>query len=184
MAIRLAECAGFHRDGSHFGLSAVDTHVRRLLWYQLCFLDVRICEAVGPRPTIRTDEFDVKVPLNVNDSELESFLTPTEDAARFTDSTLTRLKIESSELSRAIWRERPRVERGETTLAALLRLLEAHKERVQSKYMPVLNKSVPVQAFAALFIQFATSRTSIGVLNRYVVSGHVGIWLYISCSHC
>lgn len=169
MAIRLAECAGFHRDGSNYSLSAVEIHVRRLLWYQLCFLDVRTCEAVGPRPSIRVEDFDVKMPLNVDDLELESLVPPTEDAARFTENTLTRLRIESTELTRVIWRERPRVETGETTLTALLRVIEAHKQRMITKYLPLLDHKQPLQAFAALFIQFMIARSSIGVLHRYVV---------------
>lgn len=52
----MAECMGLHRDGQTYGMNPLETHVRRLIWYQLCFLDIRTCEAQGPRPTIRRDE--------------------------------------------------------------------------------------------------------------------------------
>ena len=52
-AIRMAECMGLHRDGETYGMNPLETQVRRLIWYQLCFLDIRTCEAQGPRPTIR-----------------------------------------------------------------------------------------------------------------------------------
>lgn len=170
MAIRLAECAGFHRDASLFGLTPIDTHVRRLLWYQLCSLDIRVCDAVGPRPSIISENFDVKLPLNADDREFESLIAPNQDAARFTDMTLYRIRIESTELSRVIWTERPRVEKGLTSLTALLKIIEAYKDRMARTYMPLLNQRIPVQAFTALFIQFTVARASIGVLHRYVVS--------------
>lgn len=170
MAIRLAECASFHRDASLFGLNPIDTHVRRLLWYQLCSLDVRVCDAVGPRPSIVAENFDVKLPLNVDDRELDSLVAPTQDAVRFTDTTLYRIRIESSELSRVIWCERPRVEKGLTSLTALLKIIEAYKDRMARTYMPLLDQRIPVQAFTALFIQFTVAKASISVLHRYVVS--------------
>lgn len=91
-AIRLAECMGLHRDGSHYGLDAVEIHVRRLVWYQLCFLDIRTCESAGPRPQIRKEDFDTKFPLNVNDAELESSNPPTRDAEYWTDMTFTQMR--------------------------------------------------------------------------------------------
>lgn len=170
MAIRLAECAGFHRDGSHFGLGPVETHVRRLIWYNLCFLDIRVCEAVGPRPTIHIDEFDTRMPLNVNDRELGSLIAPSQDAARFTDNTLNRIRIESTELSRVIWRERPRIEKKETSVTAVMKIIENFKNRMSKKYKGLLNPSEPLHAFAALFMEFVFCKAPIGILHRYVVS--------------
>lgn len=91
-AIRLAECMGLHRDGSHYGLDPVEIHVRRLIWYQLCWLDIRTCEASGPRPQIRKEDFDTRFPLNVNDVDLESSNPPTRDAECWTDMTFTRMR--------------------------------------------------------------------------------------------
>lgn len=36
-AIRLAECMGLHRDGTHYRMKPVEVHVRRILWWQLFF---------------------------------------------------------------------------------------------------------------------------------------------------
>lgn len=169
MAIRLAECAGLHRDGTSFGLTPVEVHVRRMLWYQLCFLDIRICEAVGPRPSIRADEFDTKMPLNVDDHELGSLVAPKQDHARFTDMTLSRVRFECTELSRIIWRERPRIERGESSLTALLRQAEEFKDRMTKKWIPLCDPNITVQAFTILFLQQAFAKSHIGILHRYVV---------------
>lgn len=170
MAIRLAECAGLHRDGTQFGLSAVETHVRRLIWHQLCYLDIRVCQAVGPRPTIRAEEYDTKFPLNVDDRELESFIPPTQDAARFTEMSFSIIRFETAELSRKIWVGRPKVEKGEGSLTGLLRLVEEFRETASKKWMPIIDESKPLQAFAALMLQLNITGARISILHRYVVS--------------
>ncbi|KAF1973552.1 fungal-specific transcription factor domain-containing protein [Bimuria novae-zelandiae CBS 107.79] len=83
--IRLAECMGLHRDPSTYSSNPVEIQVRRLIWYQICFLDMRTCEATGPRPQIRRDEYDTRFPLNIDDDELE------QAAQRGDNSTLTGL---------------------------------------------------------------------------------------------
>ena len=60
---------GLHRDPSTYSSNPVEIQVRRLIWYQICFLDLRTCEATGPRPQIRRDEYDTRFPLNVDDDE-------------------------------------------------------------------------------------------------------------------
>ncbi|KAF2738219.1 fungal-specific transcription factor domain-containing protein [Polyplosphaeria fusca] len=67
--IRLAECMGLHRDPALYTSNPIETHVRRLVWFQICFLDIRTCEATGPRPQIRREEYDTYFPLNVDDLE-------------------------------------------------------------------------------------------------------------------
>ena len=93
-AIRLAECMGLHRDGTHYNMTPVEVHVRRIIWHQLCFLDMRTCEATGPRPQIRRDDYDTHFPLNVNDSDLLESPPPTEDKPYWTDMTLFRIRAE------------------------------------------------------------------------------------------
>lgn len=63
---------GLHRDGTEYGLGPVETHVRRMIWYQLCFLDIRTCEAQGPRPGIREEEFDTQMPVSLASEEEEN----------------------------------------------------------------------------------------------------------------
>jgi hypothetical protein len=53
VTIGIAETIGLHRDPTVYNFNAEETYVRRLLWHQLCFLDLRACEAHRPRPQIR-----------------------------------------------------------------------------------------------------------------------------------
>ncbi|KAE9972226.1 hypothetical protein EG327_009566 [Venturia inaequalis] len=166
-AIRLAECMGLHRDGTHYGLSPVEVHVRRMIWYQLCFLDIRTCEATGPRPQIRREDFDTRYPLNVNDIDLESDNPPTEDAPHWTDMTFSRMRFEINEMHRYTWMERPRLERKKTTLTAVLSKVQHFIACTDKKYLPMLDKNQPLHNMALLVYKLTTLRIHVMFLHRY-----------------
>lgn len=102
MAVRMAECMGLHRDGEEYGLTPLETHVRRVIWNQLCFLDIRTCEAQGPRPVIRREEYDTRLPLNCDDTEVTHENAPDPDscAGRWTPITLPLIRFEINEMMR------------------------------------------------------------------------------------
>lgn len=70
LAVRIAQTLGIHRDGSHFNLPPFEIEMRRRLWWQVCILDARSSEDHGCDPTIVEAQFDTKMPLNINDSDL------------------------------------------------------------------------------------------------------------------
>ncbi|KAI9834992.1 MAG: hypothetical protein M1819_002715 [Sarea resinae] len=172
-AIRMAECMGLHRDGTNYGLSPVEVHVRRLIWYQLCFLDVRTCEAQGPRPSIRKDDYDTLMPLNIDDADLETQHPPRQDAKRWTDVTFTRMRFECMEMHRVVWIDRPRLERKETSLTAVLGKIENFRKSMNDKYLPLIDENVPIQHLARLLLDVLISRMHIMILHRYHDSVHV-----------
>jgi hypothetical protein len=169
-AIRLAECMGLHRDGTHYGLSPVEVHVRRMVWYQLCFLDIRTSEATGPRPQIHQDDFDTKYPLNVNDEDLESDNPPTEDSDQWTDMTFSRIRFEVNEMHRYAWRERPRLENKKVSLASVLRRVQDFCAAMDKKYLPMLDKSQPIARMALLVYKLMSLRLHVMFLHRYASS--------------
>jgi hypothetical protein len=59
-----------HRDGTLFGLSPVETELRRRVWSELCILDARYAEQLGREPTISSDSYDTMLPLSIDDREL------------------------------------------------------------------------------------------------------------------
>lgn len=109
------------------------------------------------------------MPLNVDDHELGSLVAPKQDSARFTDMTLSRIRFECTEISRMIWRDRPRIEKGETSLTALLRKTEEFKDRMTKKWLPLCDPNIPVQGFTILFLTQSFAKSHIGILHRYVV---------------
>jgi hypothetical protein len=158
---------GLHRDGTHFGLPPVEVHMRRIVWYQLCFLDIRTCEATGPRPQIHRNDFDTKLPLNVNDLDLEVPNPPTEDLPHWTDMTFSLMRFELNEMHRWIWFERPRLEKKKTTLTYLLSRVQEYINKSGDKYMPLLNREIPIQYMALLVYRVISLRMHTMVLHRY-----------------
>jgi hypothetical protein len=145
-----------HRDPTNYTDSPVEIQVRRLIWYQICFLDIRTCEATGPRPQIRADDYSTQFPLNIDDEDLEraeqglSGTNVKKDRSQFTDTTITRMRFECYEMHRFIWNERLKLEQtlpnGErkVTLISLLSRVQAFKAAMEKKYLPMLKRSAPL----------------------------------------
>lgn len=158
---------GLHRDGSHYGLTPVEVHVRRLIWYQLCFLDIRTCEATGPRPQIHKEDFDSKIPPNVNESDLLGSTLPTEDLPQFTDMTLCKIRFECIELHRQLWVDMPRIDQKKISLTSVLGKIQKFRAAMEAKYFPILDESVPIQMMAKRIYSVLSNRPFIMVLHRY-----------------
>lgn len=68
--LRLATGLGLHRDGTHFGLSPFETEMRRRLWWHIVIADVRTSEDHGTDPMINEWMYDTRMPLNINDDDI------------------------------------------------------------------------------------------------------------------
>ncbi|EEH47647.2 uncharacterized protein PADG_03731 [Paracoccidioides brasiliensis Pb18] len=168
--IRLAECMGFHRDPGELSLDPIETHVRRMIWYQLCFLDIRTVEAQGPRLSIRREDFSTKFPLNVDDNDLRAGApTSLNDKPYWTDMTFTRLRFECHELQRLVNIDRLRVEQNLISLTHVLGKIEAFRRATLKKYSPLIDvpNPKPIQRAAQLFLSLYINRAYIALLHRY-----------------
>jgi hypothetical protein len=77
--------------------------MRRRLWWQVCILDARSSEDHGCDPTIVEAQFDTKMPLNVNDTDLHPDMTEfPEERQGFTDMTFCLLRFEIAHIFRRI----------------------------------------------------------------------------------
>ncbi|KAI0432934.1 hypothetical protein F5Y09DRAFT_352684 [Xylaria sp. FL1042] len=168
-AIRMAECMGLHRDGETYGLTPLETHVRRLVWHQLCFLDIRTCEAQGPKPVIRREDYDTKLPVNCNEEELMATAgaPPPGSSDVWTTNTLPLIRFEINEMMRGVWVDRRRLETRRTTLTAVLTKIENFRRRMSEKYDPLLDVSLPQQRYAKCVMYLLTYRLHIMVLHPY-----------------
>lgn len=68
---RSAEQLGMHRDGAVLGLSPIETEERRRLWWQLQHLDLILSLKNNVTPLSYGAGSDVKLPLNIEDSDLD-----------------------------------------------------------------------------------------------------------------
>ncbi|KAG5289296.1 fungal specific transcription factor domain-containing protein [Histoplasma ohiense] len=177
-AIRLAECMGFHRDPEEYGLGPIETHVRRMIWYHLCFLDIRTSESQGPRLSIRREDFSTKFPLNIDDDDLCVPLpVPLTDKSQWTDMTFIRIRFECHELQRIIYVDRLRIEKKGVSLTHVLGKIEAFRRAATAKYCPLVHVSnpKPIQKAAKLLLSFYLNRSYIALLHRYHNSANMQV---------
>ncbi|OJJ45143.1 hypothetical protein ASPZODRAFT_70406 [Penicilliopsis zonata CBS 506.65] len=98
LAIRIAMLQGLHRDPLALrhgvAVDSVAVELRRRLWAQICHLDYRAAESHGLVPSIRDSDFDTRLPLNIDDGDLQPapgvLLV---DCPRFTDMTMYLIRI-------------------------------------------------------------------------------------------
>lgn len=72
LVIRMAQYLGLQRDGTHFThLTPFEIEMRRKVWRLVCALDVRASEDQGTDLTIPSGSFDTRIPLNLNDEDID-----------------------------------------------------------------------------------------------------------------
>ncbi|KGO78399.1 Transcription factor, fungi [Penicillium italicum] len=102
LLIRMGQALGLHRDGTHFDyLSPFEIEMRRRVWWTLCVLDVRSSEDQGTDYTITKASFDTKIPLNLNDTDLDPKSKETPQARdAVTDMSVARVTFGMCEVTR------------------------------------------------------------------------------------
>lgn len=101
LALRIAQGMGIDRDGELFKLSPFDTEMRRRLWYQIIFLDLRIAEMRGSLSTFL--RYDTRLPTSVNDSDLHLNMTEyAKPVLGYTDMTIPLMRYEVARLGRRL----------------------------------------------------------------------------------
>lgn len=160
---------GLHKDGTEMNCDAVTTHIRRMIWYELLLLDTRAYEAHGPQLLVREDSFTTKLPLNVNDDDLERERPPCEDSDTWTDMTLTRIRMECDRVIRKIYVDRDRLGSadGRIILTDVLCYIAQFRRTMMEKYVPMINDSNSLQYYAQLNIDLHTRRMHAIMLQRY-----------------
>lgn len=165
--IRLAESIGLHRDGTEYERDPIAVHVRRLIWYQLCILDIRTTESAAPRPLIRRKEYSTEFPLNVNDDDLDHW---NQNINGFTDMTSSLVDMRCIEVIRSLYKDRADNRRGKDGRRLLdqsLTRVADFREKLLTDYGYFLDERVPIQHFTKLKIDLYTSRMYAIILQPY-----------------
>lgn len=165
-AVRIAECNGLHVDGEQRGYNAVETHVRRLIWFNLCFLDIRLAEAQGPRPIIRAEDYETKLPPSMNDADLsiDGQIEATE--GRWTEMTVPLIRFRCNEFIRRIWINRRKLMAREMSVTPIIDEIESFRLEWSLKFAPS-NADDPLQRYGRCLLDIQTLRTYAMVLNIY-----------------
>lgn len=72
MTLRNAERLGLHRDGLLLGLEPVHIEDRRRVWWQLQHLDLALAVRIGLTPMTLSSGWDVEMPTNIEDADIEA----------------------------------------------------------------------------------------------------------------
>ncbi|KAE8550782.1 hypothetical protein TMatcc_008838 [Talaromyces marneffei ATCC 18224] len=174
LAVRLAECMGYHRDPTEYSFSTAECQVRRLIWYQICYLDWRTSEVQGPRPFVQPNGYSTKLPLEISSSSSQ-FSSPTsnpESGPRWSDMIFSVIRFECQEMHRTCLVIRKKVDLKKLSITAAISKLERFSKDMHEKYDSVLNATPkqPLQHAAKVTMNLFISLLYLSLLYRYMNS--------------
>ncbi|KAI0157967.1 fungal-specific transcription factor domain-containing protein [Hypoxylon sp. FL1284] len=170
LAIRMAHSLGLHHDGSRFPhLTPYEIEMRRRLWWGLCMLDTRTAEDQDTDLTITPDSFDTRVPLNINNTDIdpETKETPMEREG-VSDMTFALEYCYFCDVTRQMMATS--LKGGAPSLDEKIRILDEFRSRMENSYVYKSSESTNIYAFwtevtiARLFVSKMTLITYIAHL--------------------
>lgn len=151
MVVRIAQSLGLHRDGSLFGMGAFETEIRRRIWYEICFLDLRTSEDHGCDPSIHTISYDTQMPLNINDEDLSEDPNALPPVARseFTEMTFSLVRFEVLDCLGFLYKNEPGASKCPHAMKITMQEKEEKvactKRTIEEKYSAWLNGTNPLK---------------------------------------
>lgn len=166
--IQLAKRAHLHLQPQGPSISPVERQIRRLLWHQICFLDLRTAEIFGSQPIIRDNVLDTPLPLDVDDEALGTSHDQSPLTSRWTDATFTLLRYECYLVHRLIFEKTKEVENNMTDIDSVRRLVDRKKAAIEENYLNHLDETIPIQHYAKVVGRLLTS-----VFNAMLLPGQL-----------
>lgn len=174
LVVRIAQTIGIHRDGTHFGLNPFEVEMRRRAWWQVCILDVRASEDHGCDPTITEQTFDTKMPLNINDVDLDPQMkTFPQERVGCTDMSFSLIRFEVANTFRRLNYVPPGVPRacGESYAAVSLEdkerwITECH-QRLEERYLQNGDMTIPMYWVSATVSRLMMSKMWLMVYHPF-----------------
>lgn len=147
VVLRLATGLGLHRDGTNFGLSPFETEMRRRAWWHICLLDLRAAEDHGTDPMIDDVMYDTRLPLNINDDDIDpDSKIPPPEREGCTDMTFSLIRCETTLVYRRLTYVPPGMARlVPQTLEERDKIVERLNNRLNERYIRHCDMSVPLQ---------------------------------------
>ncbi|KAI9722031.1 MAG: hypothetical protein M1812_001991 [Candelaria pacifica] len=164
--VRNAQITGFDREATQMNLSASQS--RRLLWCQLCFLDLRTAEAQGPRPAIQATGLDLILPWNADDWELNARCPSPASKMGWTDSTFSLIRYECYEMHRQILHYQDEIGAGRASLSYVAQSVDEGKRRIEDIYLKHIDERVPVQRCAKLVGKLLLARFDLILFHEHL----------------
>lgn len=138
VAFRIAQRLRLNDDSSSEGLSCLKREIRRRLWWQLLLLEE--LPEDQPLQTKSTIEFDTRLPLNINDSDLDGeTISEAQGRQGLTDMTFCLIQYEVAKIGREIREEKSKSNccQGTHQLSAedAESLISKSKANIESQYL-------------------------------------------------
>lgn len=150
LVIRMAQALGLQRDGSNFDhLTPYEVEIRRRVWWAVCLLDLRASEDQGTDLTTTSCAFDTKLPLNINDTDIDAHTiqTPSERQS-VTDMTFTVVSFEICDVMRRLIT--PAVGEGSSGVEVQRRLLNEIYETLDRHYLQYSTETENITSWVAV----------------------------------
>lgn len=158
---RLGFGLGLHRDGTHFGLSPIETEMRRRLWWYIYLLESQLSDYQATTPQIRLTDYDTRMPLNINDDDLSSCLVEfPQEQTGFTEMTLCLVRCEILVLHRKLMElTRSGVDSHISLFKDRESLIEESRRVLDKRYLHFCDLSIPIQWVTATIARVALERS-------------------------
>ncbi|KAF2724078.1 hypothetical protein K431DRAFT_263250 [Polychaeton citri CBS 116435] len=175
IAVSIAQAMGMHHDSASFALNMIDSEVRRRIWWTLCLLDKRISDDCGLEVHLPMT-MDTKLPLNVNDADLEAASPATSLVSRdeFTEMTMSMIKLEVTQTNLKIGLLQHK--QSPLDLAELETLVRELVSRYETVYLKYLDQSLQLHRLCYFAIRLIIAKLWKLVYDEYRRSGTASGW--------
>ncbi|KAF2196585.1 hypothetical protein GQ43DRAFT_484821 [Delitschia confertaspora ATCC 74209] len=177
--LRIALRMGYHREPSLFkGMSPFQAEMRRRIWHILSMRDALISFAVGLPCGVRSVESDVRLPLNIHDSDISVHSTELPNPRPLTEITSTTYMIakasvcsvfaEAAELAQKVVPPKQ-----SDTVALDKKLALAHGSIPEGLRIRSLDESItdpPTLVIARFNVEFLYQKTRIVLHRNYLTA--------------
>ncbi|KAF2496488.1 hypothetical protein BU16DRAFT_561303 [Lophium mytilinum] len=164
--IRSAQIAGL--DQLSTGSSPEQIQLRRLVWHQLAFYDLRTAEAQGPSPMLAPYTGEMQYPVNISDKDLNVVLDLSPNF-EFTQATFSLIRYECYDIHRQIFRDRERMRRGQVGFLDVLKSIDRRRLYIENTYLQFLDEGVPVQKCAKMVARLLLARCKTMTIHEQVL---------------
>lgn len=145
--------------------------LRRRLWWQICILDIHAAEDRGSDPLIFEVNFNTKMPLNINDADLNpENPQPPSDKPFYTDMTFCRMAHEISMIARRLNYLPPSGGGPEfsckmSSIEEKISVLENCQERVEKKFLVHCDLGYPIAWVASKVTRLILARMWLAICH-------------------
>lgn len=167
MTIGIAIKMNLNRDGSTLGLNPFEIEVRRRLWWCILTIDALTAQDHKTDPCALGKSFNTRVPLNVNDSDLDPNMTsPPVSRQHNSEMIFTLARIELAFYSRQfVFSEQFCRENSYPVLSTAEKrdTLEMIEKRIETDYLQFYNNTVPLHNIASSVIRLTILKLKLNI---------------------